>query len=193
MELVPLKIKTTKWTEHTKDNSGDHYPGEIRYPDFNQISADKRQHMDWSQFIANFGEMVTDRVSGHDQEDAESPRGVWWIMCLVPEDFALEAESLFPQLVEIVSQADAQTFYETRATINEPDEKVDVEVLQAIKLKQDLNIPLTATDNDAINPDKETPGVVKNKRKKMADYIATKGITIKDRVSSKAGKDKFNV
>ncbi|GAG30206.1 unnamed protein product, partial [marine sediment metagenome] len=59
------------------------------------------------------------------------------------------------------------------------DEKIDNDILQGIKLKQDLGIALTENQQDALDPNKDVPGIEKNKKKTWIDFKALRDISIK--------------
>ena len=56
-----------------------------------------------------------DKVSGHQEETADSPRGQQWGLLLVPDAFAQQAVTRFPAECSILTEAEAEAFYETKA------------------------------------------------------------------------------
>lgn len=176
MDLIPLKVTIGLKHEKRKRLHA--------YPDFNQIPENLRDGMDWSHFVDQYGGWQYDKVSGHDHEDTPngSPRGVWIGMLLVPEDFANEAVSRFPDQCLILDETQASQFYEGRVTVNQPDVFEDTEVLQAIAAKRSAGIEEDDDDRAALGPDNPRRGRRRNKRKRFADMLQNRGLKIKKRL-----------
>lgn len=172
MDLVPLKVTIGLKTEKNKRFHA--------FPAFNEIPAETRDNMDWSHFVDQYGGWHYDKVSGHDHEDTPngSPRGVWIGLLLVPEDFAADAVTRFPAQCQIVNEEAAETFYEGRVTIEQPEIEEDLEVLQAIAAKRGAGIEESADDLAALDPDNPRRGRRRNKTKRWADMLAHRGLTI---------------
>ena len=154
--------------------------GGALYPDFNAIPTAIRQNMDWTKYVDSYGTgWYYDKTCGHKEDSIDSPHGMQWGMLLVPKDFADEVLAKFPLTVTKLSDAEAETFYNTKVTAKEPDEIFNLEVLQGIKLKQDLNLPLTPEQTKAIDPADDTLGITKNKKKLFTDLKTTIGVAIK--------------
>ena len=169
-ELTAIKVKIGK----KKD-------GHAKYPDFGLLQVVKDEGMDWAKYVDVYGlGWKYDKKCGHDEVDVESPQGIWLGMLVVPEVFALQAVAMFPDEVELLDDVDAENFYNNRVTVKMSDEIVDNDVLQGIKLKQDLGQPLTAQQLKALDPNDDTSGIRKNKDKVWADFRAKKDITVKD-------------
>lgn len=83
------------------------------------------------------------------------------VMCLSSDELANEyiAESS-GDIIEL-TEIEVDTYMSTRWEMrNESEEKVsDPNRLMAIQLKHQLGKPLTIEDEDALNPDKRTPGI----------------------------------
>lgn len=184
-ELVSLQVKIglgpgTRGVRHA-------------YPDFNKIDKSVRQSMDWSAYIDQFDGWHYDSVSGHVDDDPanDSPRGTWLGMLLVPEEFANQAVALFPSQCKILTDAQAERFYEDRVTVGQQGYIEDVEALQALAarltIEEKLNITPTAEEvqrrKDMLDPNKKQRGIMKNEMKKWSDYKAKRGVTIKNRPS----------
>ncbi len=192
MELVPLKVKILikgkEWSNYKQR-------GHAFYPDFNLLQCIIDAGLDWSYYVDQYGGgWHYDKQSGHKEEDGDnSPHGLQWGVLLVPEEFAEQAEALYPKQTEIISEAEFETFYNDRAHAHEASEKLDADILAGIKSKQDLGLDITAEQTAALNPEDPTPGIVKNKNKIFTDYKTVTGITIKPGVISKVkDKDKFS-
>jgi len=169
MEFVAIKVKILSGA------------GKCLYPDFNQLSVVSQSGMDWSQYIdANGGGWKYDKKCGHADVDAVSPAGIWWGLLLIPEVFALEAIAQFPDRITRLTEVEFEEFHDGRCTCKLPDEEIDTVVLEGIKLKQDLGLPLTADQAKAIDPEDDAPGIRVNKKKYWKDVKVTKDLTIKD-------------
>jgi hypothetical protein len=175
MDLAPLKI--TIGLKMSKDRRGKERRVHA-YPPFNEIPEAMRDRMDWSHFVDQHGGWMYDKVRGHNEEDAESPRGVWHGLLLVPEDFANEAAKRWPQQCEIINEVQAERFYHARVTVLQPEINEDPEVLQIIAAKRQAGIPESEDDKAAMDPDNPRRGRTKNKLKNWSDMLAHKGLKI---------------
>ena len=172
MTLIPVRVQIGLKAEGR---------GNIHsYPDFNSLPPELRDGMDWSHFVDRYGGWHYDQAAGHIDHDPEndSPRGTWLGMLLVPEAFAKAAADAFPDQVTIISEAEAETFYEQRAHANDAEIHEDATVLQAIAAKRALGIVETQHDKNALDVDHPTPGRRVNKCKTWAGYLAASGLEI---------------
>lgn len=165
MDLVPIKIKIG-----LKEN------GQAQYPNFNQLTA--VGGMDWSKYIDVNGSGWLYDCCGHKEQEVGSPMGQQWGVILVPKVFADEAVAAFPSEVTKLTEVEVSDFYDNKHAKDFPDEEIDNDILQGIKLKQDLGQQLTLQQVKALDPDDDTPGVRKNKRKVWTDYKALKAIKV---------------
>ena len=138
-----------------------------------------RHGLDWSKYIDTYGTGWHYDCCGHQDVEAGSPSGQQWGMLLVPEDFADQAILLFPLVVSKMTEVEAKDFYDNKVTKKVSEEIINNEILQGIKLKQDMGIQLTADQLKAIDPNDDMPGIVKNKKKSFDDLKALKDISIK--------------
>ena len=168
MELVALKVKI-----------GLRPNGHHDFPAFNQLNSNVRDGIDWSIFIDRFGGWHYDQVSGHDNEDVESPRGNWNGMFLVPDDFAQAAIAMFPESCTILNEADAEKFYNERGHVRDAEIKEDTTILQAIAAKVAIGIPQSPSDLDALDPDHPASGRRRNKKKTFSGFKMQQGFTVK--------------
>lgn len=83
-----------------------------------------------------------------------------------------------PTRVFQMTDIEAKEFFEDKAHVNDQEELIDTEIVQRIKLKQDMGIPLTPQQKKAINPDDPTPGIRKNPNKKWADFKIERKFTV---------------
>lgn len=167
-DLVPIKVKIG-----LKEN------GHAKYPDFNQLDCVMDSELDWAFYINIQGMgWHYDKQCGHKEEDSTSPFGMQWGVLIIPKIFADEAIAMFPDVVTKLTEAKLTSFYNDRAHAHEPDEEINKGILQDIKAKQDLGLPLTPEQENALDPTTETRGIRKNKKKKWSDYKKLKGIKI---------------
>lgn len=164
MQLVPVKIKIG-----LKPN------GSALYPNFNVLPS---VDVDWSYYIDRHGSGWLYDCCGHKEEEAGSPAGQQWGMILVPQTFADEAVAAFPSDVTKLTEAEAEDFYDNKHARDFEDEDIDLKVVDAIRAKQALNLPLTAHQQDALDPDSNTRGIRKNPKKKFSTFKQERGITI---------------
>ena len=171
VELVPIRVKI-----------GLRANGHADHPNWNLLplamSSDPASHMR--------GGWRYDKTSGHKEDTPESPFGMQWGMLLVTEQFAAEALVKFPGLITVLSEAQAEDFWENKAHAHVPENNSNSDILQSLKTELDLRTvsgletaPLIEKIKKAINPDNKEPGIVKNKFKKWADGKNSLGFKIK--------------
>lgn len=155
--------------------------GRHKYPSFNELPGSIRDNMDWSHFVDKFGGWHYDKQCGHADHDPinGTPVGQWCGMLLVPVDFADAAVAMFPGECSILSETDAEAFYNDRAHAHEQDIRDDTETLQAIASKQTLGIS-DPGDANALDPDHPARGRRRNKVKMWQGYKQQRGIELDD-------------
>jgi hypothetical protein len=166
--LVPIVVKLYRRADGSAD-----------WPDFNHVDATLRQNMKWSHYIDAVGlswhyDRIENLGSGHEFGRAAT---------CVPRDFADAAIALFPSLVEQMTEAEFETFYNERAHAHEPAIHDDAEVLQALAAKQTLGIEQDQDDLDALDPDNPKSGRRRNRRKTYAALKQWQGFTVQASVS----------
>ena len=155
--------------------------GEADHPNFNILPVVQEAGMDWSKYIDVHGMgWHYDHVSGHEDNDIYSPAGQQWAMLMVPKQFADEAVTLLPETCFPLTEAEAKDFYDNKAHALEMDEHIDSEILNGIKLKQDLGGTLTQDQLDALDPLKAKPGIKKNEKRYFDNVKTKKGLTFLD-------------
>jgi len=158
MKLVPIKVKI---------KNGANY----KYPSFNQLNVVKNwmragNKGDWSNYIDTEGiGWKYDNAGSFTRVDGETPEGFWCAVCFVPVQFAQEALVAFPQEVTILDELTLEAFYDNRVAIEFPDEEIDIDIVEKIKLKKDLGLTLTPQQVRAIDPLDDEVGIRKNKNK----------------------------
>lgn len=154
--------------------------GHAKYPDFNLLTVVQASGMDWARYIDNYGlGWHYDKTCGHKEDTIESPIGTQLGVLIIPEEFAEEAIEEFPEDCFGMTEVELEDFYNNKAHSHEPDEVFDMSVLEGIQVKHSLGIPLTTQQQDAIDPDKDVPGIRKNKKRYWADFKKSAGVTIK--------------
>ena len=130
MELCPIKVKIELTDQ-----------GNAKYPVFNTLQCVKDANMDWSVYIDKHGTgWHYDKQSCLKDDTAEAEYGIQYGMILVPEDFAKQAVAEFPDLVENMTETQAETFYNDRAHKHENSLDIDFDRLNKIKLLEDMNL-----------------------------------------------------
>ena len=123
---------------------------------------------------------------GHCDEHGDSPVGMQWGMMIVTEQYANEAVATFPDLVTIITEAEAEDFWECKAHAHMPENRANSQVLtdlnSELQLRKALGQDTTALEEKIINaldPDNPEAGLVRDKQKKFADAKISLGFTIK--------------
>lgn len=172
VDYVPIKVKI-----------GLRPNGHADYPDWAQLPMidNEREMRDHTH-----DSWVYDKVSGHTDDDLDSPKGQQWGMLLATPEFAAEALTIFPTLVTRMTESEAESFWENRAHAHLPDDHRDVDALTGIQAELVLirNLLVAApTDSQllareqtvmadalkALDPSDRTAGVTKNSTRRWAD------------------------
>lgn len=171
-ELVPLKVKI-----------GLAFNGHALYPDFNSLPVVQESGLDWSRFVDLFGlGWHYDKTSGHKEQSVDSPFGQQLGVLIVPKNFVKQAIAMFPDTCARITETELENFYDNKSHAHEPDELFDMAVLKGIKIKHDLDIPLTTQQLDALDPEKDTRGIRRNKRRRWTDYKALMDVVIDESI-----------
>jgi hypothetical protein len=154
-----------------------------KYPDLNQIDIAIRKNMGWSVYVDTIGHGLRyDKTENLGLGDATGAA-----IAFVEEDFAEAAIALFPSTVKILDDAEAQTFWETRACCMQEDEKVNTDVLNGLSAQRALKVAVgqDVTELDvkitkALDPlDTTEKGVEKNDEKAFVDFKVKRKLTLK--------------
>jgi len=123
---------------------------------------------------------------GHCEEHIDSPAGMQWGMMIVTEQYANEAVATFPDIVTIMTEAEAEDFWENKAHVDVPENRTSREILSELsselQLKNHLGQDTTALEEritNALNPDHAEKGICKNPTKCFVDAKTHLGFTIK--------------
>lgn len=173
MELVPLKVKI-----------GLRPNGHADHPNWKLLPLARGQQplIDEHMIISwNY-----DKTSGHQEDTLDSPRGMQWGMILVTEQFATEAESVFPTLITRMTETEAKDFWEEKAHGHMPEQRLDGEELQALVAERSLRVSrsksIVEVDrriDKALDPDDPVPGVRRDREKSWTDAKVRLGFTTK--------------
>jgi len=174
MELVALRIEITQ-------NGNDYV-----YPDFNRVGSANRGNVDWTKYIDQFGGWFYDQCCGFLETDEESPdEGVRIGMFCVPEGFAIDAVTLFPERVSVVDEATFEKFHDNRAKVQVPVEQIMPEIINGLRAKYgqasgplDTSV-MTDEEQQMMDPKHPRPGIVRSKKRKFADVKKARNLILK--------------
>lgn len=181
--LVPIKVKIGLHTANNTDAGGAHKAGHAKFPDFNSMQIVKESGLDWSIYVDIMGlQWHYDKCCGHKEEDGSSPHGMQWGMLIVPKEFSDQAIATFPDEISKLTEAELEDFYDNRAHAHEPDNKVNTKALEEfdvqIRSGKTLTVKDKARHDKAMDPNDDTPGVTKNKKKNWVDFKKLVGVEI---------------
>ncbi len=174
--LVPIKVKIG-----IKDN------GNAKYPNFNALQEVQNKNMDWSKYVDVHGLGWMYDCCGHKEEQMDgdewdSPFGQQWGVLVVTKEFADEAITRFPNECEKLDETRLEAFYNSRHARDFPEENINEEALKVYEVKERNKIILTSEEETrkakALDPNDSEPGIVKNPRKKWANYKSHVGVEI---------------
>ncbi len=126
-----------------------------------------------------------DKTAGHKESGPDSPQGMQWGMLLVSRQLADEAIAKWPELITELSDGEAESFYNERASAHIPEDKTDHAALQGLKAERDLLIDLgrSTTEVDsrigkALDPlDATQPGKRRNLGSNWTRFKSDKGVS----------------
>ncbi len=170
MDLVPILVKI-----------GLRANGHADHPDWHLLplaqTDDPASHMKhgWKY----------DKTSGHAESTPDSPHGMQWGMVLVSELFANQALTKFPEIVTIMTEAEATAFWDDKAHGHMDEERADTDVLQGLKAERDLLVALERSTIEvdqrisvALDPDHAARGKRRDKTVKWATAKDHLGIVL---------------
>lgn len=174
MELKGLKVKRTMNTLG------------YTYPNFNNLAyvqalpqrIESGRNITWQKLVDIYGGWHIDQTSdAWTDSGAESPYGEQWGLLLMPKDFVTQAATMFVGLCVALDEAKTETFFDAKAHTRDPEENIDIRILQGIANKITAGIALTAHDLKAKDRTDDTPGITINNNKTWALYKEARGIT----------------
>lgn len=136
--------------------------GHADHPDWQKLPMAKDKNPDNEQII----KWKYDKTSGHDDATEDSPRGMQWGMMVVTDQFAKEAVETFPKLVTIMTDAEAEDFWDNKAHGHMPKYKIDKDELEGLRAELDLKERLKKDTKGvkeqiekALDPENNQPGI----------------------------------
>lgn len=162
--LVPIKVLLYRRPSGGAD-----------WPDMNVVSVGSRGNKPWSKFVDSDGiGWIYDKV-----ENLGTGADCGAACTLVPKPFADAAVAAYPALISVLTEAEFETFYNERAMVNQPTEKIDTEVLQGIAARVQLesdgvapapSAEIVAARTKCLDPaEQKYPGIRKNLKKNWSD------------------------
>jgi hypothetical protein len=174
-ELVPIKVKI-----------GLRPNGHADHPDWTKLQIVQDSGLGTAYKPDPMGGWKYDKTCGHKEESTDSPYGMQWGMLLVDPIFAQQAVETFPEIVTIMTEEEAETFWNSKACAHISENKSQADVLMALKAEHDLKvilgedtIQLETKIRKAIDPNDPESGIKKNKNKFWKDAKKNFGVTIK--------------
>lgn len=150
-----------------------------QYPAFGSLPVVQASGLDWSAYIDTFGlGWQYDACCGHRVATPESPLGQQWGVLLVPLAFAIQAVGMFPADVIRLTEVELEAFYNAHCHSMEPDQFLDLDVLQGIAAKRALGIPAAPWEAQALDPNNPMRGIRTNRAKLWANYKVLTGTVI---------------
>ncbi len=141
--------------------------------------------MDWSHFVDQYGGWLYDKTSSHRDNDGHSPKGVWIGLLTVPIGFAESAVEQFPDVCDVLTDAEARLFYEQHVTALEPEIEYDLEALQLIAAKRAAGLEPDVDDADSLDIESNRPGRRRNMTKSWSGYKQSKKLQMNDTESER--------
>ena len=160
MELVPIKVKI-----------GLRANGYADHPQWTLLPMISKEE-DAKQYMPH-GWMY-DKSCGHTESrnelnDWDSTIGMQWGCLLVTNKFADEAIATFPTLITKLTEAEFESFYNTKCMAHTTENRYDTQVLDGLKLEYDLKMineenvtEIKQQIAKAVDPNDNTPGIIKN-------------------------------
>jgi len=171
MNLVPIKVKIG-----LRSNGHADHPDWYKLPLAKEVNPASEMFFGWKY----------DKTSGHKETSFDSPHGMQWGMVFVTPRFAREAKQIFPELITELTEVEAEVFWNEKAYAHVPENKVDVNLLQALKAEVDLynafgldgGLALQDKVTKALDPNNPKPGIRKNKDKYFQDAKISLGFNV---------------
>lgn len=149
--------------------------GGADWPDLNVVESSLRGDQPWSKYVDSGGigwlyDKVENLGTGAEHGTA---------CTLVPKPFAEAAVEAYPALISIITEEEMETFYNDRSAVEQPTEHLDIDVLQGIaarvQLEKDGVAPapsaaIVTARGKCLDPSEQKyRGVRKNLKKKWDD------------------------
>ncbi len=190
MELVPIKVKIG--LRRVRIRGTNNFRREADHPDWKQVALPANgEHIngdgtDPDDYV--LGSWHYDKTSGHQENNGtDSPLGMQWGMRLVTPQFAVNAVAAFPNIISIMTEAEAQDFYDTRCYAHMPEARVEGTMLQDLKAELELREELGEDTSNlrnkirkALDPDDPEPGMRRQRGKFWTQHCQECDFTIED-------------
>jgi len=119
-----------------------------------------------------------DKQRGHKVDDPASPFGQQFGILIVPKGMADEAIAAFPGVVIKLTPPQVEVFYNNFAHAHEPEQEIDTDILNVIKVHRDLGLPDEPWMTAALDSTNRAHGIRKNNRRFFSDYALEVGVNI---------------
>lgn len=123
--------------------------------------------------------MLFDSTSTYRDNTSDSPIDMQWGYILCSQEFATEAQHMFPELVEIINKKEFEKIYNTKITIALPEKIYDIKTLHGLQLELQLTKELKKSTTmlkknilKTIDPYSPELGIQINRLKTLKDYSA---------------------
>ena len=170
MDLVPIKVKIG-----LRSNGHADHPDWSKLPLARSVIPSTLMFHGWKY----------DKTSGHAESTPDSPIGVQYGVVLVTPEFAVQALSVFPDIIEVLTENQLETFWNEKAYGHVTEDRVDVSALQALLVERQLReaIGSSTTEVDtrivqSLDPTNRRPGKRSNPMKWWKDAKKTLDVTV---------------
>ena len=177
MDLVPILFKIRPGV--TTDGKR-----RYQYPAFHTLDKSVTDGLEWNQYVDAKG------IGFHYDQTITLAGGApeQLVGTCVPESYAKVLVTEFKGAVEVVSEEVFEDFYNNKAHVLDPVEIIDNNILQSIILRkqaEDMNLVATPAEHviryraDALDPQKNVPGIRENINKYWQSFKRLRGVSIK--------------
>ena len=152
-------------------------------PPADRLSGDGTQREDFT-----LGSWHYDKCCGHDTVPPDSPLNTQRGVRLVTPEFAANALVVFPATMSILTEAQWEAFYDNHVRGHMPENRVNIEALNALKVELDLRTALAspapvlaalrAKIAKALDPDDAEPGIRADPLRRWASFKTAQSIVI---------------
>ncbi len=151
-----------------------------KYPEFNRLPIVQQSGIDWSYYVDQQGlSWHYDHCCGHKIATSDSPYGMQFGVLVIPEDFAVQAITTFPEVVTRLSELELATFYDTHGHGHESEMMIDNDILRGLELIEARGIKLSEDQMKSLDPEDKKPGICKNPRRYWVDFKAEVDVAIR--------------
>lgn len=170
-EFIPIKVKIG-----LRPNGHADHPDWTKLP-LAQAGTDPATQMR--------GGWQYDKTSGHQESSIGSPVGVQYGVMLVTKRLATEALVVFPAIITVLTEAELETFWDSKAHGHMAPERTNTQALEALRTERELRIAVGVSTavidsriSKALDPGDREPGKHKDHLRRWADAKVRLDITI---------------